>query len=96
MSFVFSGEEELGTSEESGKDWSELEDEAREADKNQTDYVDDSIRKKKAPLPKRGYDKHRSPHKNGHSSSSDKRKRDESRDKGSSKHSSSSSKKFRK
>lgn len=81
-------DEEMGSSEESGKDWSELEEEAREADKNQTDYVDDSIRKKKNPLPKSRHDlKHRSPQKNG--SSSMKRKSDDHR-------SSQSSKKFRK
>ena len=45
---------------------SELEEEAREADKNHGDYVDDSIRKKKHPLPKSRHDsKHRSPHKTG-------------------------------
>jgi len=74
-----SGSEELGSSEESGKDWSELEEEAREADRNHADYQDDSIGRKKDPLPKsRSHnDKHRSPHKN----SVDKRKREDSRDK---------------
>ena len=55
----------MGTSEESGKDWSELEEEAREADKEfqDTDEIDRRKRlQKTAP-------KHKSPHKSNHGSS---------------------------
>ncbi|KAI1297269.1 FACT complex subunit spt16 [Halotydeus destructor] len=82
-------DEELGTSEESGKDWSELEDEAREADKEFVEVDDDMRNRKKggAPPPQAkkrfhssggGHHKHRSPEKNGHGN---KRRQDESRDK---------------
>lgn len=37
-----SGSGDLGSSEESGKDWSELEEEAAKADRNNRDYEDDS------------------------------------------------------
>lgn len=53
-------EQDLGTSEESGKDWSELEEEAREADKNHRDYEDDSIRKKKGGGPGPSSSRHHS------------------------------------
>ncbi|RWS01709.1 FACT complex subunit spt16-like protein [Dinothrombium tinctorium] len=40
-------EEELGTSEESGKDWSELEEEARQADRDRGDKFEDEYTKRK-------------------------------------------------
>lgn len=89
-------DEELATSEESGKDWSELEEEARKADKDHNEY-DEPAQKKRAPLPSsknrqpsRSFSssKHRSPSKHG---SSFKRKDDHHHHK-----SSSSSKKFKK
>ena len=67
----------MGTSEESGKDWSELEEEAREADKEfqDTDEIDRRKRlQKTAP-------KHKSPHKSSHGSSKRRSDRDDSRHK---------------
>ena len=44
--YILSSENSLGTSEESGKDWSELEEEAAAADKTRTDFVDDYTQRK--------------------------------------------------
>lgn len=41
-----SGSDNLGSSEESGKDWSDLEEEAARADRNNGDYDDDSRRRR--------------------------------------------------
>ena len=41
-------EEELGSSEESGKDWSDLEKEAAEADKERSDFKDEYTERKKS------------------------------------------------
>lgn len=41
-----SGAGDLGTSEESGKDWSELEEEAREADRNRNEFEDEYTKRK--------------------------------------------------
>lgn len=74
-------EDEMGSSEESGKDWSDLEREAAAADKDASDFDDDSIDRKKpgfgsGPGRSRHDDrkssKHKSPSK--HSSSSSKHK----------------------
>jgi len=88
-------DEELATSEESGKDWSELEEEARQADRDDTGEFADEYTKKQMkwghgrPLPtpsrhghssKHSSSKHRSPSKNG-SSHNEKRRREDSRDK---------------
>ncbi|XP_011506488.1 PREDICTED: FACT complex subunit spt16 isoform X2 [Ceratosolen solmsi marchali] len=67
-----SDEEELGSSEESGKDWSDLEREAAEEDKERGDeYVDDYSKNKKGskhvPPPK---DRHNSKHKSSSNSKS--------------------------
>ncbi|KAL6266265.1 hypothetical protein P5V15_003125 [Pogonomyrmex californicus] len=83
-----SEEEELGSSEESGKDWSDLEREAAEEDKERGDdrYRDDysSSKKKKAnrrQSPSSSKDRHNSKHK---SSSNSKSKNSSSKDKRSS------------
>lgn len=59
---MFTTEEELGSSEESGKDWSDLEREAAEEDKERTDFQDEYADKKRK---KGGHDRpsHRSPEK---------------------------------
>ena len=43
----------MNSSEESGKDWSELEEEAARADRNHGDFVDDYTAKKRKVLSKR-------------------------------------------
>ena len=51
---------ELGSSEESGKDWSDLEREAAEADKESNKFEDDFRNKKPMSSKERDrYDKHR-------------------------------------
>ncbi|XP_071446313.1 FACT complex subunit spt16 isoform X2 [Hetaerina americana] len=82
------GEEELNSSEESGKDWSDLEREAAAADKERQDFQDDTLdnRKKKPGFDKRksssshdkhssSHKKHSSSHKSDHKRSSDKHSR---------------------
>lgn len=71
-------ENSLASSEESGKDWSELEEEAAKADRNHNDFVDDYTRNKRKVLGprsekderKRRADDHHNHHrsKHGHSS----------------------------
>ncbi|XP_054165372.1 FACT complex subunit spt16-like [Oppia nitens] len=73
-------EQSLGTSEESGKDWSELEEEAAAADKNHNDFVDDYTQRKnkgpgfrsKPPPPKHS-SSHHSSHKGSVKRSRDRR-----------------------
>ncbi|RWS25593.1 FACT complex subunit spt16-like protein [Leptotrombidium deliense] len=89
-------EEELGSSEESGKDWSELEEEARKADKDQGDNFQDEYTKRKGLKSKPESSKshshrHKSPVKSMKNGNVQKRKHDDSRHK-----SSSHSKKFKK
>ena len=62
----------MGSSEESGKDWSELEEEAAAADKNREDFVDDYTKKKSGVKDYKGKKLSSSDHRKG--SSSDHRK----------------------
>lgn len=84
-------EEELGSSEESGKDWSDLEAEAAEEDKQRSEYKDEYSSSNNRPKGKSGSSSHRTPEK--HSSSS---KHKSSSHSSSSKHKSSSSSNHRK
>lgn len=67
----------LGSSEESGKDWSELEEEAARADRNHNDFVDDYTAKKRKVLGSRSEkdDRKRRADDHKHSSSSSKKMR---------------------
>ena len=60
----------MGTSEESGKDWSELEEEAAAADKHREDFVDDYTKKKSGAKDYKGKKSSSSDHRHKGSSSS--------------------------